>query len=1187
MTLLDQDLEPPRKARLLKLSEATGLQRRASDPEASVWVNASAGTGKTKVLTDRVLTLMLHGTPPERLLCLTFTKAAAAEMRNRLAKVLQDWATCSEEQLEKRLYDLLGRRPDAAQSLRARQLLARVLDSPGGMKIQTIHSFCQSLLARFPLEAGVAPHFHLIEEQGAAERLAAARDAVLAASTRPGGEALAEAVERISPLAAEQDFTDLLRALIGERGRLQQLLKYYDSADGIARALAQRLGVAPEDTPEAIIAAACRDEVLDGAGLRRVLAALRGGKTSDLDQADRLESFLSLTQDERIRAWDTYLQAFFTGKGELRKRLATKGVIETCADLPDIMQAECERLERVCERLKAVNLFCSTQALLRLACAVLERYERDKAERGLLDYDDLILLSRNLLQRAEVVPWVLFKLDGGIDHLLIDEAQDTNPEQWEVVRRITEEFFAGEGAAEARALGPARSVFAVGDGKQSIYRFQRADPQQFADMQGYFAGRVRDAERKWDPVDLIHSFRSSAAVLRLVDAVFENEEARRGLHFRSPWLKHDPVRVGQGGRVEIWPAPVSAPQEEEDPWAAAPAQGHQPEPRTRLARLIASRIARWVRADGVGEGHEAWLEARGRQLQPGDFLVLVRRRNAFVEELVRELKQRDIPVAGADRMVLTEQLAVMDLMALGRMLLLPEDDLTLATVLKGPLVGFGEEQLFDLAWNRHGSLWSALRARAATDEACRQALDFLSQLMAAADYRPPFELYAELLSRGGRAQLLRRLGPDAADPIEEFLNLARSYESEATPSLEGFLHWLESGPREIKRDMEAGAGEVRIMTIHGAKGLQAPVVILPDTLQKPQNDARLLWLPEEGEPAPLPLWAPRRDMEEQVAGSARAEELAAMEEEYHRLLYVALTRAEDRLYICGWHTSRKPPEGNWYDLVSQACASGLATQVEFDFTADLPAGEGWVGTGWSLQEPQVAAPDQGGRARAAGETTPLPAWARQAPPPEASPPRPLAPSQPGEQEPAPQSPLGGERQAAIRRGILIHRLLQSLPDLPPERRAEAGRRWLRQPLQGLSDEAAEELLTEVLGVLEVAGFAPIFGPGSRAEVPIAGLIQGPDGPLALSGQIDRLFVGADEILVVDYKTNRPPPTHSSGVARAYLKQMAAYRALLQRIYPGRPVRCALLWTNVPRLMPLEEELLEGVLMTAGVERSKR
>lgn len=1181
MTLLDQDLDQPRKARLLKLSEATGLQRRASDPEASVWVNASAGTGKTKVLTDRVLTLMLHGTPPERLLCLTFTKAAAAEMRNRLAKVLQDWATCTEEELEDRLFNLLGRRPDEAKSLRARQLLARVLDSPGGMKIQTIHSFCQSLLARFPLEAGVAPHFHLIEEQGAAERLAAARDAVLAASTLPGGEALAEAVERISPLAAEQDFTALLRALIGERGRLQQLLKHYGSADGIAHAVAQRLGVAPEETPEEIIAAACRDDILDGPSLRRALAALQGGSKTDRERAEMLNAFLSLDEEERASAWEGYLNAFFTSKRERRKSFATKGAISACADLPDIMQAECERLERVCERLKAVNLFCGTQALLRLACAVLERYERDKAERGLLDYDDLILLSRNLLQRAEVVPWVLFKLDGGIDHLLIDEAQDTNPEQWEVVRRITEEFFAGEGAAEDRALGPARSVFAVGDGKQSIYRFQRADPQQFADMQGYFAGRVRDAERKWDPVDLIHSFRSSAAVLRLVDAVFENEEARRGLHFRSPWLKHDPVRVGQGGRVEIWPAPTSDPRDEEDPWAAAPAQDHQPEPRTRLARLIASRIARWVRADGVTKGHEAWLEARGRQLQPGDFLVLVRRRNAFVEELVRELKQRDVPVAGADRMVLTEQLAVMDLMALGRVLLLPEDDLTLATVLKGPLIGLSEEQLFELAWNRRGSLWSALRAQAVEKEAFRRALDFLSQLMAAADYRPPFELYAELLARGGRAQLLRRLGPDAADPIEEFLNLARSYEREATPSLEGFLHWLESRPREIKRDMEAGAGEVRIMTIHGAKGLQAPVVILPDTLQKPQNDARLLWLPEEGEPAPVPLWAPRRDMEERVAGRARAEELAAMEEEYHRLLYVALTRAEDRLYICGWHTNRKAPEGNWYDLVSQACASGLATQVEFDFTADLPVGEGWAGHGWSLQEPQAAAPDQGGGTTEARAPTPPPAWAQQAPPPEANPPRPLAPSQPSEQEPAPQSPLSGARQAAIRRGILIHRLLQSLPDLPVERRADAGRRWLSQPLHGLADEQVEALLAEVLAVLETTDFAPIFGPGSRAEVPIAGLLDGPDGPLALSGQLDRLFVGPQEILVVDYKTNRPPPEHSRGVARAYLKQMAAYRALLQRIYPTRHIRCALLWTDIPRLMPLEDGLLEGVYSITG------
>lgn len=1178
----------PAERRLLKLSEATGLQRRAADPEASVWVSASAGTGKTKVLTDRVLTLMLRGTAPERLLCLTFTKAAAAEMRNRLAGVLRGWATCAEDELERRLFELLGRRPEPPEALRARQLLARVLDAPGGMKIQTIHAFCQSLLGRFPLEAGVAPHFRLIEERGSAERLAAARDAVLAAAGLPGGEALAEALERITPLVAEEDFAGLLRALVAERGRLKQLLRHFGDGEALAAAIAARLGVSLEETPEAILEAACREAAFDGPALRRVVAALSAGRQSDLDAAERLQGWLALDEAGRTAAWDDYLAAFFTQKGEPRSRLATKGVIEACPELPAVMEAERERLQAAVEKIKAATLAGCTRALLRLGTAVLARYERDKAEHGLLDYDDLILVTRDLLRRAEITPWVLFKLDGGLDHLLIDEAQDTNPEQWEVVRLITEEFFAGEGAAEARATALPRSLFAVGDAKQSIYRFQRADPQQFADMQGYFAGRVRDARRRWDPVDLIHSFRSSAAVLRLVDAVFADPAARRGLHFREPWLDHDPVRVGQGGCVELWPAPLPEEAGEEEAWDATAGQSHRPEPRGRLARLIAARIHRWVAARDVGPSDEAWLEARGRRVRPGDVLVLVRRRNAFVEELVRALKQRGVPVAGADRMVLTEQLAVMDLVALGRVLLLPEDDLTLATVLTGPLVGLDQEQLFALAWQREGSLWSALRSRAAEGGVFAAALAFLSDLMAAADFRPPFELFAELLAGGGRRKLLQRLGPDAADPIEEFLNLALAYEREATPSLEGFLHWLESGEREVKRDLEAGADEVRIMTVHGAKGLQAPIVFLPDTLQRPNDGSRLLWLPEQGEePAPLPLWAPRRALEERIAGAARAREAEAMEEEQHRLLYVALTRAEDRLYVCGWHGRRPPPAGNWYELVERALAADLGEALDFDFTAELPEGEGWSGPGWRLAAAQEAEPEGAAEDSAVAATPPLPDWVERPPLPEASPPRPLAPSRPSESEPAPRSPLGPDGGAGFRRGLLIHRLLQSLPELPPEARAETGRRWLGQPLHGLEPAEAEALLAETLAVLETPAFAALFGPGSRAEVPIAGLVAGPPQaqgePLAIAGQIDRLYVDAERVLVVDFKTNRPPPLHASGVPRVYLRQMAAYRALLRRIYPERDVRCALLWTDGPRLMELAPEALEAELPTDGPE----
>ncbi len=563
------------------------------------------------------------------------------------------------------------------------------------------------------------------------------------------------------------------------------------------------------------------------------------------------------------------------------------------------------------------------------------------------------------------------------------------------------------------------------------------------------------------------------------------------------------------------------------------------------------------------EDPESHLPSKARRLQPEDFLVLVRRRNEFVEEVVRELKLLRVPVAGVDRMVLTDQLAVMDLVALGRFLLMPEDDLTLATVLKGPFVGFDEEQLFELAYGRSGTLWQALREGQSETLHARMAWDLLSELLAQADTLPPYELYADLLGpRRGRESLLARLGREAADPIEEFLGLALAYEREHPPSLEGFLHWLGAGRQEVKRDLEHGGRAVRVMTVHGAKGLQAPVVFLPDTLQLPQSSDSLFWLDdEEG----LLLWPPRRAWDDEIAEAARARQREAQLQEYRRLLYVAMTRAEDQLYVCGWSGRQEPPEGCWYDLVRQGLAA-QAEAVDFDFTG--AAAEGWTGPGLRIATAQTAEPESAVAGPPPLPPGSLPDWAGRPPDPERLPPQPLAPSRPSLPEPPLRSPLGAENGAALRRGRLVHRLLELLPELPADARAAAGARLLALPQQGLVPEELEDILSTTLDLLEHPDFVRFLGPGSRAEVPLAGVIEGRDGPQVIAGQVDRLQVEADTVAVVDYKSNRRPPDDPAGVPEIYLRQMAAYRALLAEIYTGRRIDCYLLWTEGPRLMQL-------------------
>ncbi len=1137
----------------MTLPDPNIAQRQAADGSASVWVAASAGTGKTKVLTDRVVALMLGGSAPSRILCLTFTKAAAAEMANRINDRLSRWTIAGKGELTQEIQALTGQMPDDDKIADARRLFARVLDAPGGMKIMTIHAFCQSLLRRFPIEAGVPPHFEVMDERSADEALAVAREEVLAKAHAGRDPALSAALTRVTDRASEQSFLGLLGELQLERARLARAIGT-GTPESFRRRLADRLDVSPEATPESVVAAACAEGVCDEGGLRLAAGILAEGKGTDVVRGEILAAWLADPR-RRIASFDDYLQAFFTKELSPRASLITKALAESSPGAAAALAAEAERLSRVLDRRTSAALLQETAALARLGQALLDAYERQKAARALLDYEDLVLKSAELLQRPGVAPWVLFKLDGGLDHILIDEAQDTNPEQWLVVRHLAEEFFVGEGARQER-----RTIFAVGDAKQSIYSFQRANPRDFLAMREHFAQRVKEAEQQWRVVDLATSFRSTDVVLQAVDQVFAQPEAKGGVALDGAEIAHAAFRQGHAGQVELWPAVEPDEPQAATPWEPPVVQRRTSEPRARLAQAIAGRIAAWIGPEGER------LQSRDRKVSPGDIMVLLRRRGPFVTDLVRALKQADVPVAGVDRMLLTDQLAVQDMVALGHFLLLPEDDLTLATILKGPLFGIDEEALFHLAYKRQGTLWGELRRRAGDHPALGRAFAELSELMGRADFAPPYELFAEVLgARRGRFAMLGRLGAEAADPIEEFLSIALAYEQGHVPSLEGFLHWLETGEAEVKRDLDQrGRDEVRILTVHGSKGLQAPIVFLPDTMQTPIQMPRLFWT-EDG----MPLWHSGGDRLAPALGQARAAISTRRDEEYRRLLYVALTRAEDRLYVCGWRGRKAAPAGCWYNLV----AGGLAPIAE-KITFDLGEGaDGWRGEGFRLSSTQAAKPKLDDRAaRITEEEIPLPAWATSPPGSEPAPPRPLAPSRPTTAEPAARSPLGADQGQGFRRGLLVHRLLQSLPELPQPLRAEAARRFLARPIHELEEEEQADLLRETLAVLEHPEFSTIFGPQSRAEVPVVGLV----GAHAISGQIDRLVVTDRSILIVDYKTLRPPPLTEEEVPAAYLTQLSAYRAALAQIYPDHEVRCALLWTDGPRLMPISPARLAGV-----------
>ena len=1135
-------------------AETVTAQRRAADPGFSAWVAASAGTGKTKVLVDRILRLLLTGVRPQRLLCLTFTKAAAKQMALRLTDVLRDWATLPDEAVESALRDLLGARPDDTQKQRARRLFAEVLDTPGGLRIDTIHAFCQSLLRRFPLEARLPPNFQVLDERSASELLDDCRNAVLAeARAQPEGD-LARALAAIIERTSEDGFGEILSVMVSERARLRRLLTDRRGRRNLKQAidrLYRRLQLDPADSEDSILGKACEDASFALKELQRAATALTNGSTTDRRRGEALATWLS-NPSSRIGGFMAYTRAYFTAEGERLKRLVTKDTLLAAPGIDTVLVAEMARLEEVVRRCNAARNAAGTAALLHFASALESRFDAAKVNRAVLDYDDLILATSDLLRRPGIAPWVLYKLDGGIDHILIDEAQDTNPEQWQVIQALAGEFFTGEGA---RGLG--RTVFAVGDTKQSIYSFQRADPRAFVRLRGELSDRAVAAGQPWTNEELIESFRSTEAVLGAVDAVFAQEIASNGVSLDGAPIRHRTARGGEGGLVELWPPVVPREREPLAPWAPPVERVEEDSPPARLAQTIAATIAGWI-------ARKEPLEARGQPVRAQDIMILVRRRNALVDLIVRELKKADVPVAGVDRMVLADQLAVMDLIALGRFLLLPDDDLTLATILKGPLFGFSEERLFDLAYGRKSGLWAELQRRAAENAEFARAARELGELLGEVDYTRPYDLFARVLGpRGGRRRLVARLGVEANDPLDEFLAAALAFERQHTPSLETFLHWIEIGREEIKRDLEAEArNEVRVMTVHGAKGLQAPIVILPDTLQVPRQGARLLWLGGAGDDPDIPLWSPQSGRDDPAAKSAREGFRLAQEAEYRRLLYVAMTRAEDRLYVCGYEARTRAPEKCWYNLI----ATGLA-QAEGVERIAVP---GFEGEGLRLRSPQLRTAQPGRPSFAAPAVSTLPPWWHQSPPDEPDPPRPLVPSRPDGEDPPVRGPFEGDDSGRrYQRGRIIHRLLQTLPDLPASERDAAAARFLARAAHRLDEAAQREIVDEVLAVLSQPDWAPLFAEGSVAEAPIVGRV----GNRILSGQIDRLVVTKDQVRIVDYKTNRPPPLKAEDTPTIYLRQMAAYRDALASVYPHHRVRCALLWTDGPRLMELPESLL--------------
>ncbi|MFK7744992.1 MAG: double-strand break repair helicase AddA [Roseobacter sp.] len=1111
--------------------DATQAQVSAARPDVSTWLAANAGSGKTRVLTDRVARLLLAKVEPQHILCLTYTKAAASEMQNRLFKRLGEWAMLDNQTLVAKLNELgVPGHIDAALLRQARTLFARAIETPGGLKIQTIHSFCASLLRRFPLEAEVSPQFKEIEER-AADLL---RAEIVDAMAEGDDAAL------ISDLALHytgEDFGKLTQAIVKHREGFANPLTWDDTL-----ALFDQPGDLSIQDIEASVFLGGEQDLLD-----QIIPVMQVTGKTDPKLAAKLAAIPVLN----FSALPLLESVFLNGSGDSAHQAkvgTTSRPTPTKAARASLKHIEAQlddfmgRIESARSARLALSAAQKTHALHRFAAKFLPLYAQTKTLRGWLDFDDLIDRARALLNDERVAAWVLFRIDGGIDHILVDEAQDTSPAQWDVIRKLAAEFTSGQGAREEN-----RTIFVVGDKKQSIYSFQGADPREFDRMQSEFDAKYKAVERDFQSRTLKYSFRSSSAILDLVDKTFTGQD-EAGF---TPDANHIAFKQKLPGRVDLWPLVEKQPNEEPgawyDPLDRVSAQHHSVILANQIASQIKAMISRGETIPVDGEDGQT-----KRPVRAGDFLILVQSRQGnskLFTKIIEACKKHDLPIAGADRLKVGGELAVRDLAALLSFLAVPEDDLALASALRSPLFSWSEQDIFDLAHKRTQTyLWEALRDR---KEDFPQTSAMIKDLRDSMDFLRPYDLIERILTRHkGRRHLLARLGKEAEDGINALLSQALAYERNAVPSLTGFLVWMETDDLEIKRQIDSASNQIRVMTVHGAKGLEAPIVILPDTGKR---DIKIT--DDIIKVDATPVWKASADEMPPAMDTAVATMKQAQVEERLRLLYVALTRAEKWLIVAAGGDLSKNND-SWYQLVDAALTQLGAGSVDaygqtikrfshgdWDALPDTPQDEKpepdvvldacflqpaapWIETGKT-----VSPSDLGGAKAMAGEA-------------------------------------GRDEETAKAYGTLVHHFLEHLSAAPQEK-------WpiIIESLMPDDSNDSQSALDEARAVLRTPTLAHLFDKNTLSEVAITAQF----GTAMLQGIIDRLIVTDESVLAVDFKTNQTVPSTPKGCPEGILRQMGAYAYALEQIYPDRRIDTAIVWTNTCTLMPLPHDIVRDVL----------
>jgi ATP-dependent helicase/nuclease subunit A len=1063
----------------------------ASDPNHSIWVSASAGTGKTKTLTDRVLRILLEKIDPRKILCLTFTKAAACEMQTRIYQELSSWSLITNDDLVKKLHDLSGDAPDHETILYARNLINYILNHPDGIKIQTIHSFCQNILKKFPIEAGITPHFEVIDDNTTNHLLTETRNIVLQAIKTEN--LITKDIKRFISNLSIDGFDDILSEIISARSHIIDIINQYNSIEDYTANLYKYLDINQHDDIDSLIKELCNSPIISSDYINILLE--KGGK-NDKETANILIKWQEESLEKRIEYIDSYKNIFLTQKNEPRKNIVNKKIADLCPNILDILQQEQQRVIYLNEKIKLHQNAELSLALTNITLFIVNIYEAKKREKSYADYDDLIRLAKNLLCSHSARNWILYKLDHTIDHILIDEAQDTSPNQWAIIASICEEFFHQETDIK-------RSLFVVGDDKQSIFSFQGASPEHFYLMEKYFANKID----KFQTISLDKSYRSLGSILGIVDKICNNDNIKNSISPFKSEITHHIHRIEHEGKVTLWPVIEADKKAKNNKWETPLEKFQQQYSSQALAHKIALYISNMLASN-------KYIYSKKRNIMPADFLILVRTRTKLVSYIIRELKNLNIPVAGNDRINLQNNLAILDLISIAKFVLMPDNDLNTACLLKSPLLQLSDNDLIILSIGREKkSIWQVMQA----NSCYQQQVTILQNIIDINDFNSILDFYHNILYKMGFYQnFTSYFGNEVIDIIDEFQNLIINYQNSDNPqSLHYFIKWFKKNNKDIKRDNHNFENEVRIMTAHASKGLQAPIVILPDTISMPKFDSNLLFPNNE-----LCLWNYGSYEEKpNILKSLIDKEKQKISDEYYRLLYVSLTRAEDELIICGYKNSDSNiSEKCWYSIISNYLEIDNSTYTSNKYQEE--------------KSNKFSLPDF--------ITSKISYTAK-------------------ENKNATDSNNNDSVYTIY--GTAIHILLEKLPVISPSNYAKTAQNLLKNTDEIIRDKA----INKAISVLSNKNLSWIFAANTIAEMPVYGEIIIDDKAIYVNGKIDRVIINNDKIIIIDYKTGE----YQENIPSSYAKQLKIYAQLLLKIYPNTTIETKILWIEQEKLVNID------------------